>query len=305
MVSSFLSLYIASAMQPGIENQAIDIEAIPTKTSVEMTNFDISDLLNNNLKPIKKPQFVAPIINASSSISMDLNTGAVLYEKEAHQRRPLASITKLMTILIILDENKLEEEVIVSSNAANTEGSTMYLVAGERITVENLLKGALIQSANDAAVALAEFNAGNVNSFIEKMNKKALDLGLINTHYENPTGLDQPNNYSSAYDIAKLAQHIYSYNFITQTAPIQNMEVKSVNGRLTHKLEATNELLDSYLNIKGLKTGRTQAAGLCLVAVAENENKNQIISVVLNSPDRFKESKILLDWVFRAFNWPT
>ena len=126
---------------------------------------------------------------------------------------------------------------------------------------------------------------------------------FINTHFQNPIGFDHKHNYSSAYDVAKLARYAYQKEFVRKAASIKEMEVSSTDNQYKHILETTNELLDSYLNIKGLKTGKTEGAGLCLTAIAENENGNDIITVVLGSPARFRESKILIDWVFRAFIW--
>ncbi len=234
---------------------------------------------------------------------MDLESEEILYGKNIHTRMPMASITKLMTILIILEENNLDEVVTVSNNAASTTGSRMNLQAGERITVENLLYGAIIHSANDAAVALAEHNAGSVSGFVQKMNKKALELELVNTRFQNPIGWDDPLNYSSPHDLARLSKIVYQDEFVKKAATIKNMVVRSTNGAYTHRLESTNDLLNSYLNIKGLKTGRTSAAGLCLATIAKSDEGNKIITVVLNSPARFRETKILVDWTFRAYNW--
>ena len=125
----------------------------------------------------------------------------------------------------------------------------------------------------------------------------------VNTNFTNPTGFDSYNNYSSTYDIAKLGRFIYNNKFIQSTANIKSTEVHSVSGQYTHYLENTNELLDSYLNVKGLKTGKTDKAGLCLSAIAENDQGNEILTVVLDSPARFTETKILMDWIFKAYKW--
>lgn len=292
MLSSFLSLYIASTLGKQ-----------PDYNLIKTAGIGFSELKSTENKPIKDPSMISPIIRAKSSIVTDLTSNEVLYEKNSHQERAIASITKLMTMLIILDENKPDDIVTVSNNAAKTEGSTMFLRAGEKITVENLIYGSLINSANDAAVALAEHNAGSVHKFVEKMNKKATELQLLDSNFSNPIGLDNGDNYSSAYDVAKMAQYLYQNNFIKKAAKIKKMDVRSVSGNLTHKLESTNELLGSYLKINGLKTGTTDAAGACLVAIAENANGREIITVVLASPDRFQESKILIDWIFRAYKW--
>lgn len=302
MLTSLLSLYIAVSL--GIEFEPTASSANPDSSLVQTASASISDFLESGQKPIKDSVHISPIIQASGGIATDLETGEILYSKNPHTRLKMASITKLMTILIILEENSLEEIAMVSNNAAQTEGSTMFLRSGEQITIENLLYGALINSANDAAVVLAEHNAGTVDKFVEKMNRKGKDLGLLNTHFSNPIGLDQSNNYSSAYDIAHLTNYLYHNKFIKKAAKIKNLEVSSTSGSYTHKLESTNQLLDSYLKINGLKTGKTDAAGLCLVAIAENDKGHEIITVVLDSPARFEESKILIDWVFRAYQWP-
>lgn len=303
MITSLLSLYITSVISPNLGNN-FQYNIPDTTPIVRATSFDFSSLGETDSIPIKNPEFIAPIINAKSTIAIDLKTGTILYEKNAHQRVSIASITKLMTILIILEENDLSEEATVSQNAATTTGSTMFLRAGEKITLENLLYGALINSANDAAVALAEHNAGSTKDFVEKMNKKALSLGLVNTKFSNPIGLDESNNYSSAYDVAKLAKYVYQKQLIRTIAAIKETKVSSVDGAYTHELKSTNELLDNELyKFKGLKTGQTDAAGLCLSSIAENDEGNEIITVVLNSPARFTETKILVDWVFRAYNW--
>lgn len=302
MLTSLLSLYIASAL--GITFEPAQSSANPDSSLVQTASASISDFLESGQRPIKDNVHISPIIQASGSIATDLETGEILYSKNPHTRLKMASITKLMTILIILEENSLEEVATVSNNAAQTEGSTMFLRAGEQITIENLLYGALINSANDAAVVLAEHNAGTVDKFVEKMNRKGKDLGLLNTHFSNPIGLDQSTNYSSAYDIAHLANYLYHNKFIKKAAKVKNLEVSSTSGSYIHELESTNQLLDSYLKINGLKTGKTDAAGLCLVAIAENDKGHEIITVVLDSPARFEESKILIDWVFRAYQWP-
>lgn len=301
MLTSLLSIYIASALQGDLKENPKEPQ---TSSIIKTASLNFSNILESSKAPLKDPYYISPIIEAEASIAIDLNTGEILFEKNIHARLAIASITKLMTILIILEENKLDEVVTISSNAASTNGSTMHLKQSEEITVENLLYGAIINSANDAAVALAEHNSGSVSAFVEKMNQKAKNLGLINSNFSNPIGLDGPNNYSSAFDVAKIAKEVYQYEFIQQAAQIKDFSVSSVSGKYTHSLESTNELLDSYLGIKGLKTGKTDAAGLCFVAVAENEEGNEIITVVLNSPARFPETKILVDWIFRAYNWP-
>lgn len=302
MLVNLLSLYIASTLNPEFSSELV-FDDTSANSIVKLASTSVTEIIDAGSFPFKKPEFISPIIEASSSIAIDLDTGKILYEKNAHERRAIASITKLMTLLIILEENDLSEVVTVSNNAAGVEGSTMFLRSGEQILLENLVYGAIIHSANDSAYAMAEHNAGSIKAFVEKMNTKALELGLVNTHFANPAGLDNPQNYSSAYDVAKLGKYVYEDEFIKKAASIKELKVNSISGNYTHQLTSTNDLLDSYLNIKGLKTGKTDIAGLCLISVAENNSQDEIITVVLGSPARFTETKILVDWVFRAYSW--
>ena len=306
MLTSLIGFYIAASLQPILpvtDNLHNDLIPIVEKASVNIHNLNFSNLLSVSPIPIKKDAFISPIIEAKASVAMDNQTGEILFEKNGNARRQIASITKLMTAIVILEENSLGEVVTVSGVASRTDVSQMFLRAGEKITVQDLLYGVVIHSANDAAEALAEYNAGSVADFAEKMNNKARELGLLNTHFENPIGFDSRNNYSSALDVAKLARYAYQKQFIKDAASLKTLKVMSQDKTYTHELESTNELLDSYLNIKGLKTGKTDLAGLCNVSIAENDQGNDIITVVLGSPDRFRESKILIDWVFRAYIW--
>ena len=303
MLTSLISLYIVKSLQPNFDLNIKATTPSQNSNAVQMASFNFSNLLSDQAIPIKNPHYIAPVINAAASIAIDLETGTILYEKNAHRKLQIASITKLMTALIILEETDLKESATVSRNAAGTQGSTMFLAAGEQISVENLLHGIFINSANDGAVALAEHNAGTVYAFVQKMNDKAKELGLANTHFQNPIGLDNSQNYSTPFDIAKLGQHIYKQQFVKKSTQTKSLKVQSIDGKYTHNLESTNDLLDSYLDIRGLKTGHTQKAGLCLSSIAANDNQNKILTVVLDSPARFTETKILVDWVFRAYNW--
>ena len=269
----------------------------------------------------KNEQNIAPVIEAEAAIAVDIKNGLILYEKNIHNPQHIASLTKLMTAIIILEENNLNEIATISKNAASTEGRRIWLTQGEKITVENLLYSVLIHSANDAAVALAEYNSKTIETFSEKMNDKAEDIGLLSTSFSNPTGLDEDElppesseevieettttdgNISTAYDMTLLARYAYGKSFVRRAATKKELEVASTNEVIKHKLQTTNELLDSYLNVLGLKTGTTDQAGECLISIIENEEGNNILTVVLNSPARFQETKILADWIFRSYTW--
>lgn len=297
MITTILGLYVASILNPFSES------VVPNHQTQDTPKWSLSSLLNASPQPVKRADKISPVIDATSAITVDMASGKTLYEKDPNEKRQIASITKLMTAVIVLEENSMDEIVTVSTKAANITGSKIWLYPGEKIAVQNLLYAILIHSGNDAAWALAEHNAKTVEAFIDKMNQKAEKLGLKNTHFENPVGFDAEQNYSTAYDLSILGRYAYRKSFVRHAAVIKELSVTSADGNITHKLENTNELLDSYLNIKGLKTGHTEKAGLCLIAVSENDFENIILTVILNSPDRFKETKILTDWVFRSFIW--
>ena len=184
----------------------------------------------------------------------------------------------------------------MSKNAAAVTGSRMGLRSGETISVKNLLYGLLIPSGNDAAVALAEYNAGTEKDFVKKMNAKAKLLGLDQTQYTNSTGLDNGESYSTPHDLALLASYLIRDNTIRQIVNLKEAEIAG------HKMENTNTLL-GQMGIKGIKTGRTDAAGECLVTLAENPEGKEVLIVVLGSQNRFYDTKILLDWIYRAYIW--
>ena len=204
--------------------------------------------------------------------------------------------------LIILEEEDLDSVVTVSYNAANTEGSKVWLGTGETITVESLLYGLLIPSGNDCAVALAEFNAGSEENFVAKMNQKAKQLDLNETYFTSASGLDD-QGYSTAKDLAFLSMYLLKNDFIRNITSLTSATVTGTDGYPTHNLTSTNQLLGSYLNVKGLKTGKTGAAGECLITVAENEQNHEILTVILGSQDRFGETKLLLDWLYNSYIW--
>jgi serine-type D-Ala-D-Ala carboxypeptidase (penicillin-binding protein 5/6) len=290
MFHGLLSLLLASTL------------SLPSFGGVAETGFDDSVLLS--VSPVPQLEEVHESLAATTAESilvMDVESHSSMYSRSEHVQRPIASITKLMTAYIILEENDPNAVVTVSTNAAETIGSSMRLVAGEEITVRDLLKGLLINSGNDAAFALAEYNAGSVDTFVQKMNDRADQLGMINTEYKNPTGLDANGAYSTAHDQALLATHLLGDDSIRAITSVQSTEVTSLSG-ITHQLTSTNLLL-GQMGIKGLKTGRTQNAGECLITLAEGNNGQEVLTVVLASQNRFGDTKILVDWVFNAFAW--
>lgn len=285
MFKSLLSLLLASTLSLG---------GISTN---QFNAFNETSLLSVASIPTKRAELVAPAeMSATAVIAIDLESQTILFKKNSDLKLPIASLTKLMTAYILLDEEDPDAMVTVSQNAAAITGSRMGLRSGEKISVKNLLYGLLIPSGNDAAVALAEYNSGTEKDFVKKMNAKSKLLGLDQTQYTNSTGLDSGESYSTPHDLALLASYLIRDNTIRQ---IVNMKEAEVAG---HKLENTNTLL-GQMGIKGIKTGRTDAAGECLVTLAENAAGKEVLIVVLGSSNRFYDTKILLDWIYRAYIW--
>ncbi len=274
-----------------------------TPSGSKIDNWKDSMVLEATEIPREKPQNIAPVIKAKSVIAIDLKNGLPLYEQNIYDRRSIASITKLMTAIIVIEENKMDEVVTISKKASEISGSKIWLAQGEKITVENLLYAALIHSANDAAYALAENNTPKMEDFVAKMNQKAAELGLRDTHFTNPVGFDDSENYSTASDLANLARYAYGKSFIQKAGVLKELDITSTNGKMNHNLKTTNDLLNSYLKVLGLKTGTTDLAGECLIGIIQNDQGNDIVTVVLDSPSRYQETKVLADWVFRTYQW--
>lgn len=255
-------------------------------------------------EPVRSPLAKDPEIEAVSAIVMDIDTGKVLFKKNIDQKLAMASITKIMTALVVLKYiPNLNEVVTISEKAARLSGSQMYLLYGETMTVKNLLKGALINSANDAALALAEHTTKDINSFVNAMNQYAGRLGLMDTHFTNVYGADAQNHYSSAYNLARLTSHALQNDIFKSIVSVKETTVTDTTGRFVHKLHNTNKLIGEYINVIGVKTGTTEEAGASLVTAATGESGQTIVTVLLNSPERFNEGKLLLDWALKSYTW--
>ena len=249
-----------------------------------------------------------PQLLSESYVLMEASTGTVLHEKDMHKVLPPASITKIMTLLLIyeaLEDGTITKETIVTTteHAASMGGSQVYLEPGEQQTVETMIKCICISSANDACVAMAEHLAGTEEAFVEEMNKKAKELGMNDTHFVNCCGLDVDGHVSSAYDIALMSAELMSRfpDIMTYTTKrIDSMIHNTNKGSSEFGLTNTNKLINSYEGITGLKTGSTSKARYCLSATA-TRNEIEMIAVVLSAPDtktRFKEAATLLNYGF-------
>ena len=243
-------------------------------------------------------------LDATSYLLMEASTGTVLTAKNETEERPMASITKLMTVLLILEELEkgnlsLTDTVTASANATAMGGSQIYLKENEVMDVDTLLKSILVASANDSCVAMAEYIAGSEGAFVERMNQRARELGLTSTVYQNPHGLDVEGHHSSAKDIATLSREVMKHKIVTNYTTIWQERIR--NG--TFELTNTNKLIRFYDGATGLKTGSTTDAGFCLSATAKR-NGMELIGVVLNSSTgsmRFTDAKTLLDYGFKNY----
>ncbi|MBU1092519.1 D-alanyl-D-alanine carboxypeptidase [Patescibacteria group bacterium] len=255
-------------------------------------------------EPVRDVFYPNPEIKASAVVVTDLDTGKVLFAKSADTQLAMASITKIMTSVVVLNsKTNLNEIYMVPEEATKVTGSQIYLLANEKMTIQNLLQSALIGSANDAAYALAYNTAGSEEKFVELMNNYAKFLGLENTHFTNAWGADDPNHYSCARDLAKLTGIALQNETFRNIVATEKTVITDVTGKLKHSLENTNKLIGKYVNIIGVKTGTTDGAGESLVVAAKGESNQTVVAVLLNSPDRFTEGKILLDWALKAYNW--
>lgn len=243
-------------------------------------------------------------LKAKSAILMDASTGKVLYEKNSHEELPPASVTKVMTMLLImeaLDSGKINitDKVVTSEHAFDMGGTQIYLEVGEEMTVDDLLKAVAMNSANDASVALAEYISGSEEKFVEEMNKRAKELGAKNTNFKNASGLPEKDHYTSVYDMALISRELVKHKGIFKYLTNKIDSVR--NGKFS--LANTNKLLWRYQGADGIKTGSTSEALYCLSATAKRGN-TRFIAVVFGAPDsnsRFKDASKLLDYGFANY----
>ena len=249
--------------------------------------------------------------NAKSAILIDPDSKKILYEKNIYDEVSVASLTKMMGLTIIFEKIesgkiKYTDKVTASKNAADMGGSQIWLEAGEELTVDELLKGIIMASANDGIVAMAEYVAGSEDSFVKMMNDKAKELNLIHTHFVNPTGLDEKGHFSSAYDLAIIASELMKHKDVFKyTTLYEDYLRKDSNNKFW--LVNTNKLIKTYKGADGLKTGMTDNAGYCM-AVTAKRNGMRILAIVLGEKEgkvRNKETMNLLDYGFNNYEIKT
>lgn len=250
--------------------------------------------------PVLAESATFPVLSAQGVIATDLESGVFLYEKNPDQELLPASTTKIMTALVAFDY--YPRDLVLEVPDIKIEGQKMGLIKGEKITVESLLYGLLVYSANDAAEALAQNYPGGRILFIEAMNLKARELHLDKTRFVNPSGLDSVGHYSTARDMTLLAEVAMRDKFFSQIVSTKEIIVRSQDGKIVHRLKNINELLGEVEGVRGVKTGWTESARENLVTYVERGNKKILIGL-LGSQDRFGETKELIDWIYENYSW--
>ncbi len=248
----------------------------------------------------KNSSFGEPNINARCAIAMDSKSKVVMYQKNACELVPMASTTKIMTVLVAIKYGKLDQKVQISSRSAGIRGSVVGYKKGESITLKELLYGLMLRSGNDAAIAISEGVSGSVEEFVKLMNEYASEIGVINTHFKTPHGLDKEEHYSTAYDLAVLtsiAKNNALFNEIVSSKDVDG----SQNG-FTRSYHNINKILWKIPDANGVKTGYTGKAGKCLVTSTKVQG-NDVIIVVLNCPRRWEETEKIYEYVSKNFKF--
>lgn len=307
IATSFFIWYFGSSNKHG--DSLEDSQKLPIKNKpAALENFVPPTLVlfkdSERIIP-KRNWSIQPLeLQAEAAIAVKLDGGRIYYNKNINQHRPIASITKLMTAIVVLENYNLDDVITVTKKDIKRESTRGDLRADETITIRSLLSIMLIDSSNDAALALA----GQRKDFIFLMNKKAKDLNLLNTNFTNPDGLDEKNNYSSALDVSKIFSYlIQNHKEALEILKTHNIVVYSSDGKIEHRLKNTNELLGVLSEVTAGKTGYTDNAGESLTLLISdlyaNSLNDDIITVILDSPNRFGESEKLIQWLKEAYIW--
>ena len=244
--------------------------------------------------------YAAPSLSARAAVLMEASTGQVLMESAAHERLPMASTTKIMTALVALEHADLSQPVQISEKAVGVEGSSVYLKAGEILTMEQLLCALMLESANDAAAAIAIEIAGDIESFADLMNETAQRIGLTDTHFTNPHGLDNAEHYSSAYDLAMLARYALQNPDFARIVSTYKTSIPLGGDEGIRVLINHNKMLKYYDGTIGVKTGYTKRCGRCLVSAATRDGVT-MIAVTLSAPDDWRDHTAMLDYGFSLY----
>lgn len=276
------------------------VDKLVTIKQIPRNNSQIAGVQKYNIPPVSK-NLPVPGFSARAVLIKDLTTNTILYQKDANTSYPNASTTKIMTALVASEYFKANSVLTIGSSA-NIPGSRAGLTYGEEFSFRSLLYGMLLNSGNDAAFAMAENYPSGLLGFVSAMNKKALQLNLANTHFDNPAGFDSPTHYSSAADLAIITQEALKDSSLARIFATKETNIVSLNKKYTHQLFNLNRLLSDVKGVLGVKTGTTEQAKENLVTLVERDG-HRVLLVVLGSNNRFDETTRLIDWVYTNFNW--
>lgn len=268
---------------------------------IPQNNSAVAGIQKYNTPPYSK-NIPTPLLSAKAVFVKDITSGAILYQKDVNLALPIASTTKIMTALVAGEYFKQTSVLKVKLGVA-VPGAKIGLFEGEDLNFRSLLYGMLLSSGNDAAYGMAENYPGGVLGFVSAMNKKAIELKLKSTHFDNPAGFDSPNHYSSAKDLATITEEALKNSTLARIFATKQTSIFSLDKKYNHKLVNLNKLLTRVKGVLGVKTGYTDEAKENLVTFV-NRDGHQIITVVLGSDDRFGESTRLIEWTYNNFNWP-
>ena len=280
----FISMFVYVSFADDIDTETLDVST------------EINSFTDAYTEAIKEPD-----VNSRACVVIDRKTNSVLFGKNENSKKKMASTTKIMTATIIIEKCNLTDTIEISKKAAGTGGSRLGLKTGDKITVLDLLYGLMLRSGNDAAVALAEYAGGDINGFAELMNAKALELGLTNTHFETPHGLDSNEHYTTAYELALLSNYALNNPTFAKIVGTKNYTI-TINSS-PKDLSNTNELLGNMKGVYGIKTGFTNGANRCLVTACKRNNMDIICVVLGADTKKFRtiDSIKLINYVFNNF----
>lgn len=255
-----------------------------------------------NAAPEPVSEILPPEISAKSALAIDLDSETLLYSKDSSINLPIASLTKLMTALVVVKNTDFNDAVIVDAKHINTVGINIGLIPGEQLTVDSLLQAMLIPSSNDAALILANHISESPELFAVLMNDEAKHLGLTASYYANPVGWDTSGGYSNTLDQVKVLQEFLSNPRLAEISKTKEATITSLDGMYSHKLTTTNKLLLENPEITGVKTGFTTKALGNLIITSQKGNK-RVATIVLGSVNREEDSRKILDWVYQVYRW--
>lgn len=239
-------------------------------------------------------------VSAHAAVLLEPSGGDVVFSRNGSERLPMASTTKIMTALVAIESGELDRSYAIPAEAVGVEGSSIYLQDGEHLTMEELLYAVMLESANDAAAAVACLVGGSLEGFAVRMNEKAAAIGLTDTHFTNPHGLDDPEHYTTALDLAKLAAYALDNPVFARIVSTQKKTIPLQDGEGTRVLVNHNRLLRMHEDVIGVKTGFTKHSGRCLVSAAEKDGV-RMVAVTLNAPDDWQDHRAMLDYGFARY----